>query len=145
MFTVAVCGVGLFFDLLEIVLGNALSVVFSAPPHAATSRELSFLLSSLYIGAAIGAPACGFLADRFGRKVVLTLILFRLAALSVCEGMSPNIATLTLFRVLADVSIEAFWPLVVAYLTDILVLSVLLLALAPRSRSREPVYKERPR
>ncbi|MFL9898004.1 MULTISPECIES: MFS transporter [Paraburkholderia] len=120
MLTLAVCGAGLFFDLFQIVLGNVLSVVFSTPPHAATSRELSFLLSSLYIGAAIGAPACGFLADRFGRKVVLTLLLFWLAAVSVCESMTPNIATLTLFRVLAGVSIGAFWPLVVAYLTDIL-------------------------
>jgi MFS transporter, putative metabolite:H+ symporter len=120
LFIVGVCGLGLFFDLFEIVLGNALSVVFSTPPHAATSRELSFLLSSLYIGAAIGAPACGFLADRFGRKVVLTSILFWLAVVSVCASASPNIAVLTMFRVLAGVSIGAYWPLVVAYLTDIL-------------------------
>ncbi|MFM0208532.1 MFS transporter [Paraburkholderia sediminicola] len=117
---VGVCGVGFFFDLFEVVLGNALSVVFSTPPHVATARELSLLLSSLYVGAAVGAPVCGFLADRYGRKTVLTALLFWLTFSSICAAASSGIATLTVFRGLTGVAIGAYWPLVVAYLTDIL-------------------------
>lgn len=56
---VALCALGFGFDLLEMMLGSALAAVFSSPPHAAAPAQLSLLLSSVFIGAAVGAPLAG--------------------------------------------------------------------------------------
>jgi MFS transporter, putative metabolite:H+ symporter len=67
----AVCAGGFAFDLLEVALGGALSAVFSVPPHRIDASQLSQLIAAVYIGAIIGAPLLGWLADRFGRKRLL--------------------------------------------------------------------------
>jgi MFS family permease len=59
-----VCGLGFAFDLLEMALGTVLAAVFSTPPNLVSSNELSWLLAPVYVGAVIGAPALGWLADR---------------------------------------------------------------------------------
>jgi len=120
VFIVALCAVGLFFDVFEIALGNALSAVFSAPPLTASSLQLSLLLASLYIGAAVGAPLSGYLADRTGRKKILVGVLVWLAVTSTCGAAAKTLPVLIVCRGLSGLAIGAYWPLVVAYLTDIL-------------------------
>src|SRR5450830_1006658 len=56
---VALCALGFGFDLLEMMLGSALAAVFSSPPHTAAPAQLSLLLSSVFIGAAVGARLAG--------------------------------------------------------------------------------------
>jgi MFS transporter, putative metabolite:H+ symporter len=65
-FAALLCAVGFGIDLMEISVGNALSAVFSAPPYALSPRSLAWLLSSVYVGAVIGAPLLGWAADRNG-------------------------------------------------------------------------------
>lgn len=80
---VAVCALGFSFDLLEIALGSVLSAVFSAPQQRLDSGTLAVLLASVYVGAVLGAPSLGWVGDRYGRKLALTLMLLWLAPLSV--------------------------------------------------------------
>jgi MFS transporter, putative metabolite:H+ symporter len=49
---IVLCACGLLFDVVEAGLSNALSAVFSAPPHQVAPQDLSLLLASVFIGGA---------------------------------------------------------------------------------------------
>jgi MFS transporter, putative metabolite:H+ symporter len=115
-----VSALGLWFDIAEIALSNALSAVFSAPPHRVEALPLSLLLASVYAGGAIGAPLLGRLGDRQGRRRAQSLALGLLALASIAAAFSPDLAWLTLFRFLSGMALGAFPPLAIAYLSDLL-------------------------
>lgn len=117
---VAVASLGFAFDLLEVALGNVLSAVFSQGASATEPVKLSWLLAAMYVGAVIGAPSAGWLADRIGRKLVLVAILAVLSVTSLSAAFSPGIDTLIVSRLLSGLALGAYPPLVIAYLTDIL-------------------------
>ena len=114
------CALGLAFDVLEIGLGSALAAVFSTPPHLAPADQLALLLASVYLGAAIGAPLLGWMADRHGRRSTLIGVLLWLSLTSLFAAAAGNVAWLTLLRGLSGFALGAYPPLVVAYLTDLL-------------------------
>lgn len=114
------CAFGLAFDLYEIGLGSAFGAIFSAPPYTASAGSLSWLLSSVYIGAILGASAGGWLADRIGRRKVMIGMLWLLAATAALAAASTNLFWLTAARVVMGITLGAFPPLLTAYLTDIL-------------------------
>lgn len=115
-----VCGLGLTFDLLEIALGSALSAVFSQPPHRIEPAQLSWVLSAVFVGAIVGAPVLGRWADRFGRRTMLSAMLLWLGVTSLGAAFSSDITALIVFRVLAGLSLGAYPPTVIAFLTDVL-------------------------
>ena len=116
----AVCAVGLFADIAELVLSNAFSAILLAPPYNVAHGELSLLLASVFAGGAIGAPVLGWFADRYGRRTALQLALAILAASSLAAASTRDIAVLTGFRFLSGIAIGAYPPLAIAYLSDIL-------------------------
>lgn len=118
--TLAVCALGFTFDLLEIGLGSALAAVFSAPPHRAATAQLSLLLASVYMGAVVGAPLLGWIADRHGRQRTLGSLLLWLAATSIGAAAARDITGLTIFRGLSGLALGAYPPLMIAYLTDLM-------------------------
>ncbi|MDL2408203.1 MFS transporter [Rhizobium calliandrae] len=120
VWTLVACAAGFTFDLAEIAFGNILSAVFSAPPHVVGSTQLSWLLASVYIGAAVGAPIVGILADRYGRRTMLISAMVLLAASSLLAGCTSGIVDLIVWRAVAGVSLGAYPPLMFAYLTDLL-------------------------
>lgn len=117
---VAVASLGFAFDLLEVALGNVLSAVFSQGAAAVDPVRLSWLLAAMYVGAIIGAPSAGWLADRIGRKLVLVAVLAVLAVTSLSAAFSPGIDSLIVSRLLSGLALGAYPPLVIAYLTDLL-------------------------
>ena len=120
LLVLVLCGFGLAFDLYEIGLGSAFGAIFSAPPHSASASALSWLLSSVYIGAILGASAGGWLADKVGRRAVMIAMLWLLAATAAIAAASPNLYWLTAARIVMGLTLGAFPPLITAYLTDIL-------------------------
>jgi len=120
LLAMALCAFGFAFDTLELALGGILAAVFSAPPHAIPPSQLSLLLASVYIGAAIGAPALGWVADRHGRRSTLMGLLLWLALASFAGAASETTSGLTLSRVLGGLAMGAYPPIVIAYLTDLL-------------------------
>lgn len=115
----ALCVVGFGIDLMEISMGNALSAVFSAPPYLLSPRSLGWLLASVYIGAAIGAPLLGWVADRSGLRRALALTLVWLGLTSSLAAASASPEWLMAFRFLSGVALGAYPPLMIAYLTAI--------------------------
>lgn len=120
LLVVVACAIGFGFDLLEVALGSALSAVFSAPPYSVPKNHLSLLLSAAYASAIVGAPALGWLADRIGRRNVLTGGLLWLAATSFAMTTTDRMELLFGFRLLAGIALGAYPPLMLAYLADIL-------------------------
>ena len=114
-----VCALGLFFDVVEAGLSNALSAVFSAPPHRVPARELSFLLASVFAGGAVGAPLLGWFADRHGRRLALGIALLVLTVTSLLAAASSDVFWLTVCRTLSGFALGAYPPLIVAYLSDV--------------------------
>ena len=114
-----VCALGLFFDVVEAGLSNALSAVFSAPPHRVAARELSFLLASVFAGGAVGAPLLGWFADRHGRRLALGIALLVLTVTSLLAAASSDMFWLTVCRALSGFALGAYPPLIVAYLSDV--------------------------
>ena len=113
------CAVGFGIDLMEISVGNALSAVFSAPPYVLSPRPLAWLLSSVYVGAVIGAPLLGWMADRRGVRRTLMVTLLWLGLTSSLAAASASPQWLTVFRFLSGVALGAYPPLMIAYLTSI--------------------------
>ena len=116
----AACAFGFMLDILEVSFGNALAAVFSTPPHVADRAELAWLLASVYIGAAVGAPLLGWWADRRGRRAALVLAFLWMAAASLAGAMSRDIGELSACRGLLGLALGAIPPLVIALVTDLL-------------------------
>lgn len=117
---VLVCAIGFTFDLSEIAFGSALSGVFSAAPYSIPREQLAWLLASIYIGAILGPPFVGALADRYGRRHALGVTLLFLAATSFAATFSPGVVTLSVVRGFSGIALGAYPPLMITYLTDVL-------------------------
>jgi len=118
-FAALLCAVGFGVDLLEISVTNALSAVFSATPHPLSPPVLSWLLASVYIGAVIGAPFVGWIADRKGLKAALCGALLWLGVTSLLAATQPSPAGFGVFRFLSGIALGAYPPLMIAYLIAI--------------------------
>lgn len=119
LLAVSLCAMGFAFDLLEVTLGSALSALFSNPAGAARPLQLSMLLAAMYVGAAVGAPLLGWIADRHGRRLTLCGVLLLLAFASLGGAFSDGIDALTAWRCLAGVALGGYPPLMITYLTDL--------------------------
>src|SRR5258708_3630553 len=111
---VLLCAVGFAIDLLEISVTNALSAVFSAPPHSLTPTVLSWLLASVYIGAVVGAPVVGRIADRKGVQAALSGTLLWLGCMSLLAFTQSTPLGFGSFRLLSGIALGAYPPLMVA-------------------------------
>jgi MFS transporter, putative metabolite:H+ symporter len=116
----ALATLGLFTDIAEVALSNALAAVFLAPPYKVPSWELSLLLASVFAGGAIGAPVFGWLADRHGRRIALQAALALIVASSIAAAASPGIWWMTAFRFISGLAIGGYPPLTGTYLSDVL-------------------------
>lgn len=114
------CALGFCFDLAEIAFGTILGAVFSAPPRAIDGTLLAWLLSAVYIGAIVGAPVGGWLADRYGRRLTLILTLVILTVTSFAASASTDTAFLIAARLISGLALGAYPPLMTAYLADIM-------------------------
>jgi len=117
---VLVCTLAMTVTISEMSLSGALSAIFSSGANKASSGELSALLSSVYVGAIVGAPLFGWLADRLGRRGVLVAVLLWIATTSLAAGFAQDIVQLTICRGLAGLALGVLPPLIVSLLADVL-------------------------
>ncbi|TXN53009.1 MFS transporter, partial [Methylobacterium sp. WL2] len=116
----AVCTLGLFTDVAEVALSNALAAIFLAPPHSMPRGDLSLLLASVFAGGAVGAPVFGLVGDRFGRRRALQGTLALMAVGSLAAAASSGLTQLTGARVVSGFAIGGFPPLAATYLADVM-------------------------
>ena len=120
VFVLCLCAIAFGFDLAELGLGNILSAIFSAAPYKAPPAQLSWLLAAPYVGGIVGAPAYGWLADRWGRRSTLVVMMVSLGVFSILASRSDGIEILAIWRMLCGLTLGAFPPIVIAYMTDLL-------------------------
>ncbi|WP_407527957.1 MFS transporter [Methylobacterium oryzisoli] len=116
----ALCTLGLFADIAEVALSNALAAIFIAPPYGIPRGDLALFLASVFIGGAVGAPLFGLLGDRFGRRRALQASLTVMALGSLAAAASPDLTTLTIARCITGFAIGGYPPLAASYLSDVL-------------------------
>jgi putative MFS transporter len=116
----ALCTLGLFVDIAEVAISNALGAVFRTPPYTVAPGELSLLLASVFAGGAIGAPVFGWFGDRYGRRRALQLSLAIISVSSLAAAASPDVWWMTVCRFVSGFAIGGYPPLTAAYLSDLL-------------------------
>jgi MFS transporter, putative metabolite:H+ symporter len=114
-----VCALGFGLDQTEVQMGGALATIFSAPPYSLDPHELSWLVSAVYVGGFIGAPLLGRAADRSSLRKVLRWTLVWLGITSMLSCVRDDPTWLAVFRLLTGISMGAYPPLMIAYLTSI--------------------------
>ncbi len=115
-----ICAIGMTLDTLEMAFGGVLGAVFSAQPVPVPAGELGLLLAAVFLGAVLGAPLLGWLADRHGRRSALVGLMLWIAVASLGAATSHGVGALTLCRFLAGLALGGYPPIVIAYLTDLL-------------------------
>ncbi|XP_062541701.1 uncharacterized protein LOC134209707 [Armigeres subalbatus] len=86
---------------------------------AVTIEQASWIGSLLCIGGFIGAPTYGFLADRFGKKRGLQLLVIPHVAFWLCILCGPNVYYIYLGRILAGTAGGGVFRAIPLYIADI--------------------------
>lgn len=95
-----------------------------ALPHmqgsvAASAEQISWVLTSYIVAAAIMTPPSGFLTNRFGRKRVLLVSVGGFIVTSMLCGVAQSLTEIVLFRLLQGCFGAALVPIAQAVLLDI--------------------------
>lgn len=114
------CGAGLLIDTAELSISGIFSVVFSAPGSPLDAQGLAWLLASVFIGGTVGAPALGWLSDRYGRRTALQVSLALVALPSFGGALAHDGGWLIACRFLSGMALGAYPPLMHAYFADVL-------------------------
>jgi MFS transporter, DHA2 family, multidrug resistance protein len=107
-----------FLQALDQTIANV------ALPHiggelSATQEQISWVLTSYIVAAAIMIPVTGWLADRYGRKKVLVLSVIGFTVSSALCGVAQSLGQIVLFRFLQGLGGAALVPQSQAVLLDI--------------------------
>jgi DHA2 family multidrug resistance protein len=86
---------------------------------AATQEQMSWILTSYIVAAAVMIPLTGWLSGRIGRKKVLLASILGFTTSSVLCGLAQSLPQLVLFRLLQGASGAALVPMSQATLLDI--------------------------
>jgi DHA2 family multidrug resistance protein len=107
-----------FLQALDQTIANV------ALPHiggelSATQEQISWVLTSYIVAAAIMIPLSGWLADRYGRKKVLVLSVVGFTVSSALCGVAQSLGQIVFFRFLQGLAGAALVPQSQAVLLDI--------------------------
>src|SRR5690606_35100212 len=94
-----------------------------ALPHmqgslSATQDQVSWVLTSYIVAAAIMTPLAGFLATRIGRKKLLLVSILGFTLTSILCGMATSLPEIVLFRLMQGICGASLVPLSQAVLLD---------------------------
>ena len=114
--------VGLMLGTIMQILDTSIANV--ALPHMAASlnaaqSEITWVLTSYIVAAAIATPLTGWLADRFGRKELFLFALAGFTVMSLLCGIATSLDEMVLFRLLQGIFGAAIAPLAQSLLLDI--------------------------
>jgi len=86
---------------------------------SASQEQVSWILSSYIVAAAIMTPLSAYLADRFGKKEVLIISFTGFSLASVLCGLSTSVEMMVAFRILQGALGAAVFPLSQSIVLDI--------------------------
>ncbi|AYD39391.1 MFS transporter [Clostridium fermenticellae] len=102
-------GIGWLFDAMDqgMMAGVMASIGRS---WQLTSADLGLLGSASAVGMAVGAAVAGMIADRYGRRTVITFTLILYGLASAASGIAPNFAVLLFLRFLTGLGLGGELP-----------------------------------
>jgi len=99
---------GWLFDFYDLVLFSFLLVPIRQDLGLSDAR-LSLLLGASLGATAVGGVIFGWLADRFGRKPVLSITILTYSLGTLLCGLAPGLGALLLFRVITGLGVGGEW------------------------------------
>ena len=111
---------GWFCDVIELGVGSVLAAVYSVNTSPISAGQLSWLLGATYVGAIVGAPTLGWVADRYGRRRTLLVTLTTLAVSSCAAAITPNVWWLIICRMTSGLAIGAYPVIIAAYFSELM-------------------------
>ncbi len=108
---------GLLFGYDTGVISGA--ILFITEDLGLTPFLEGLVVSSLLLGAAVGAGSAGPLSDRLGRRnlIIMAAVTFTVGAIG--AALAPNVGVLVLFRVVLGIAVGAAALIVPLYLSEI--------------------------
>jgi EmrB/QacA subfamily drug resistance transporter len=107
--------VAMFMDLMDLTIVNVALPTFGQKFHTGEST-LEWVVTGYLLSLAIWIPASGWIGDRFGTKKTFLFALFMFTLSSALCGISWNIGSLIIFRILQGVGGGMMTPVGVAML-----------------------------
>lgn len=104
----AMAWAGWLFDFYDLMLFSFLLVPIQLD-LGLTSQQMSLLLGSSLAATAAGGLLFGWLADRIGRKTVLSLTILTYSIGTFACGLSGGLLTLLLFRIATGLGVGGEW------------------------------------
>ncbi len=95
------------------------TIPFIQPYYQLTEAQLGWTGSSLYVGCIIGTMVTGYVSDRFGRKLPLTIAAAIFMVSSVLMGWASNYSMLILWRIVAGIGVGAASMLSPLYIAEV--------------------------
>ncbi len=108
----------IFLDAYDITILGTMTDQITKEFHLSPTM-LSIVMTSLPVGALIGAIFGGSLAHRFGRKRILSISLLILIVTSLCAAISPNLFMLLISRFLMGIAIGMDSPVAFTFIAEI--------------------------
>ena len=105
-------------QVLDTTIANVALPHMAAALNASTS-EVTWILTSYIVAAAIATPLTGWLADRFGRRHLLLVSVIGFTVMSLLCGVATGLEEMVLFRILQGVFGAVIAPVVQSLLLDI--------------------------
>ncbi|MBZ5639370.1 MAG: MFS transporter [Acidobacteriia bacterium] len=99
---------GWLFDFYDLMLFSFLLVPIRQD-LGLSDAQLSLLLGASLAATALGGLAFGWLADRLGRKVVLSFTILTYSLGTFLCGLSPNMGALLVFRIVTGLGVGGEW------------------------------------
>jgi sugar porter (SP) family MFS transporter len=107
---------GLLFGYDTGVISGAL--LFIQQDFKLNAFTEGFIVSSLLLGAMVGAAVSGALSDRLGRRTIILVAAAIFAVGAIGAGLSPNVETLIFFRFLLGLGVGSASALVPSYISE---------------------------
>lgn len=114
-----VCALGLFIDGYDLYISSIAEPFINATYHP-SPLMLGCIQAAAPLGAACGALIIGMLADKIGRKKMLLANLIFFVVIAIFSACAWNSLSLCLSRFLIGVGVGADYPIVAAYLAEMM-------------------------
>jgi putative MFS transporter len=113
-----ILGIGLLFDAFDL-----LAISFALPAFVnewqLSQAMVGWILSAAFIGQLLGALTAGWLAERYGRLVVITVAIGLFSVMSLGCALAWGPASLITFRFLEGVGLGAEVPIANTYINEL--------------------------
>ena len=107
------------FDAYDVIIyGAAVPALLAYPAWSLTPAQVGAIGGAALFGMVFGAPASGWLSDRFGRRKVFICLLAWFSSMMLLVAWAPTPELLGLFRFLAGLGFGGIPPTAIALTTD---------------------------